>query len=148
MAAQVTPEATGPNGVVLGLGGCVDYELRVSGAGLTELVDQYGIAPDDLVRPSGISSERDLVVSILGYLADGAGGEHYVASLDVLDAFADRFDPRITLGGTSVRAGLAMGRLGVPSPLHLVCFNEHFAGCCRPTSRTSRPDTTTRSSRI
>src|SRR6478752_3451329 len=127
MASKVAPQATGAGKPVLGLGGCIDYELRISGSGLTELVDRYRITPDELAGPMRISTERDLVVSILGYLARGAGGEHHVESLDMLEGFATRFDHRIALGGTSVRAGLAMSRLGVPSRLHLVCFNEHFA---------------------
>ena len=132
MTSQVAPGRNGAGEPVLGLGGCVDYELRVSGSELTQLVDRYGITPDELDRPVRISTERDLVVSILGYLARGGGGEHHVDSLDVLEAFATRFDHRITLGGTSVRAGLAMSRLGVPSRLHLVCFNEHFARLLPP----------------
>lgn len=115
-----------PGRVVLGLGGCVDYELRLSGAALQPLVQRFRITAAEVAAPRSIESERDLVISILGYLALGAGGEHHVSSLDVLTAFAQRFDTRIALGGTSVRAGLMMSRLGVPAVLHLVCFNEHF----------------------
>src|SRR6185312_14679794 len=41
-------------------------------------------------------------------------------------AFANRFPFAETLGGTSVRAGLLMSRLGVPSTLHLVSVNDTF----------------------
>lgn len=111
---------------VLGLGGGVDYEITVSGGVLAELVDHYEIRRAELTSSAPVITERDLIVSILGYVARGGGGEHFVASPDVLESFAQRFPRRTTLGGTSVRAGITMSRLGVPSTLHLVSFNDHF----------------------
>jgi len=110
--------------VVLGLGGCVDYELKLTAGVLERLVAEYGIGAAELAAPVPVSGERDLVVSILGYVARGGGGEHYVASAPALATFAGRFPHRTTLGGTSVRAGLVMDRLGVPSTLHLVSVND------------------------
>jgi ADP-dependent phosphofructokinase/glucokinase len=141
--------------VVLGLGGCVDYELKLTADVLSRLAEDYGIRSAELTSPavagerdralsvaassavagerdlavsvaasSAICGERDLVVSILGYVARGGGGEHFVTSAPALAAFADRFPHRATLGGTSVRAGLLMSRLGVPSTLHLVSVND------------------------
>ncbi|WP_433183228.1 ADP-dependent glucokinase/phosphofructokinase [Actinoallomurus sp. CA-150999] len=112
--------------VVLGLGGCVDYELKPTAGVLEELVAEYGIVAEELTSPAAVTSERDLVVSILGYVARGAGGEHFVASAPALSTFASRFPHRETLGGTSVRAGILMSRLGVPSTLHLVSVNDTF----------------------
>ena len=108
--------------VVLGLGGCVDYELTLSADVLQRLVLEYGIGAGE--ETATVTSERELVVSILGYVARGAGGEHFVASAPALAGFADRFPHRTTLGGTSVRAGILMSRLGVPSTLHLVSVND------------------------
>jgi ADP-dependent phosphofructokinase/glucokinase len=110
--------------VLLGLGGCVDYELTLTAEALSRLVAEHGIA--NLTAPTTVDSERDLVVSILGYVARGGGGEHFVASAPALSQFADRFPHKETLGGTSVRAGLLMSRLGVPSTLHLVTVNDTF----------------------
>src|SRR5690242_13738920 len=110
--------------VLLGLGGCVDYELTVTADVLDQLVTGYGIVAAELTAPPAVTSERDLVVSILGYVARGAGGEHFVASARALSTFANRFPHRETLGGTSVRAGILMSRLGVPSTLHLVSVND------------------------
>jgi ADP-dependent phosphofructokinase/glucokinase len=110
--------------VLLGLGGCVDYELTVAAGVMQQLVADYGIVAAELTAPAAVNSERDLVVSILGYVAQGAGGEHFVASAPALSTFANRFPHRETLGGTSVRAGLLMSRLGVPSTLHLVSVND------------------------
>lgn len=109
---------------MLGLGGCVDYELKVSAPALEQLIDEYQIHEIDLIQTETIDSDRDLVISILCFLRRGEGGERYVASAEALETFAARFPHRITLGGTSVRAGLAMSRLGVPSMLHLVSMNS------------------------
>ncbi|MFG1951659.1 ADP-dependent glucokinase/phosphofructokinase [Micromonospora sp. NPDC048830] len=112
--------------VLLGLGGCVDYELKLTAGVLEQLVAEYGIVAAELTSPAAVTSERDLVVSILGYVARGGGGEHFVASAPALSTFANRFPYRETLGGTSVRAGILMSRLGVPSTLHLVSVNDTF----------------------
>jgi ADP-dependent phosphofructokinase/glucokinase len=110
--------------VVLGLGGCVDYELKLTADVLEQLTTAYGIGVAELTSPGAVTSERDLVVSILGYVARGGGGEHFVASAPALEAFAGRFRHRATLGGTSVRAGLLLSRLGIASTLHLVSVND------------------------
>jgi ADP-dependent phosphofructokinase/glucokinase len=110
--------------VLLGLGGCVDYELTLTADVLEELVAGYRVRAAELTSPAPVASERDLVVSILGYVARGGGGEHFVASTAALQSFADRFPHRAALGGTSVRAGVLMSRLGVPSTLHLVSVND------------------------
>lgn len=38
--------------VVLGLGGCVDYEIRLTSAGLERLVDEYGVLAAELDAPA------------------------------------------------------------------------------------------------
>src|SRR4051794_2407046 len=119
--------------VVLGLGGCVDYEVTLTADVLEKLVADYGIRAGELTPPATVASERDLVVSILGYVARGRGGEHFIASAPALQAFADRFPGRSALGGTSVRAGLAMDRLGVPPTLHLVSVNDVVRRLLPPT---------------
>ena len=110
--------------VVLGLGGCVDHELKLTAGVLEKLVTEFGIRAAELTSPGEVTSERDLVVSILSYVARGGGGEHFIASAAALESFAGRFPHRTTIGGTSVRAGIVMDRLGVPSTLHLVTVND------------------------
>jgi ADP-dependent phosphofructokinase/glucokinase len=110
--------------VVLGLGGGVDYELKLSAPTLEQLVGEYQIRDAELTSSAAVTNERELVISILTYIKNGGGGEHFVASSDALRAFAVRFPTRATLGGTSVRAAIAMSRLGVPSTLHLVSLND------------------------
>lgn len=110
---------------VLGLGGTVDYEIVWDTATLQALVDELGVTPADLDLHHPVRTERDLVVSIASFVAAGVGGERFVASSDVIDAFAARFATAITLGGTGVRAGIAMAAFGLPSTVHLVSIDDH-----------------------
>jgi ADP-dependent phosphofructokinase/glucokinase len=110
---------------VLGLGGTVDYEIVWHTATLQALVDELGLTAADLDLHRPVRTERDLVISIASFLAAGAGGERFVASSAVIDAFAARFATAITLGGTGVRAGLAMAAFGLPSTVHLVSIDDH-----------------------
>jgi ADP-dependent phosphofructokinase/glucokinase len=111
--------------VLLGLGGCVDYELRLSSSTLQKLVAEYEIWDSELALSAPVTDERSLIISVLAHMKHGAGGEHFVTSSETLRRFASRFPTRISLGGTSVRAALAMSRLGVPCTLHLVSLNDH-----------------------
>jgi sugar/nucleoside kinase (ribokinase family) len=111
--------------VVLGLGGCVDYELRLSSSTLQHLAIEYQIRDRELDLSVPVTDERNLLISVLAHMKRGAGGEHFAASLETLRGFASRFPGRTSLGGTSVRAALAMSRLGVPCTLHLVSTNDH-----------------------
>lgn len=119
---------------VLGLGGTVDYEVDWDSSVLERLAIEYGVTASELTIAHPIASERDLVVSALAFLQAGAGGERFVASSGIVETFAARFPRRITLGGTGVRAALAMRVLGVTSTLHLVSIDDHVrrllpAGC-------------------
>lgn len=111
--------------LVLGLGGTVDYEIAWDPSVIEKLVAEYSIHESDLRTSISVESERDLVVSILAFLKDGVGGERFVASSDIVETFAARFDKRITLGGTCVRAALAIRTLGVTSTVHLVSIDDH-----------------------
>lgn len=110
--------------VVLGLGGCVDFELKLAAPVMGRLIEEYRIRAAELTSAVTVTDERGLVISILTYLRHGGGGEHFVASPESLTMFAKRFPTRTTLGGTSVRAAREMSRLGVPSTLHLVSTND------------------------
>jgi hypothetical protein len=112
--------------LVLGLGGSVDYEIAWSSQVIEDLIASYDIRTEELGNTTPIVDERSLVLSVLGYFRRGTGGERHVASANALETFASRFPHKVTLGGTGVRAGLALARLGMPSTLHLVSVNEHF----------------------
>ncbi|GHH74994.1 ADP-dependent glucokinase/phosphofructokinase [Promicromonospora soli] len=111
--------------IVLGLGGTVDYELAWDAGVIASFASHHGIVASELDAAIPVVDERSLVVSILGYLKDGVGGERFVGSPEILDAFAARFDTRVTLGGTCVRAAIAMRSLGVDSLVHLVSIDDH-----------------------
>ena len=110
---------------MLGLGGCIDYELKLSSSTLQQLVAEHEIRDRELTLSVPVTDERSLIISLLAHMKRGAGGEYFAASSEALRGFADRFPRRISLGGTSVRAALAMSRLGVPCTLHLVSVNDH-----------------------
>ena len=118
------PAGTRSRRVVLGLGGTVDHEVAWDSRILEDLIERHGIRSMDLDAPGPIVNERDLVVSVLALLRQGVGGERFVATSDVITQFSSRFDTRITLGGTSVRAAIAMSAVGVASTLHLVSMND------------------------
>jgi ADP-dependent phosphofructokinase/glucokinase len=108
----------------LGFGNNVDFELVWDSAVLERLVVEHDVRDEDLDRPGRIESERDLIISILGFVRSGRGGERFISSPTVVDEFAKHFDKRVSLGGTSVRAAIAMRRIGYPAVLHLVTIND------------------------
>ncbi len=111
--------------IALGLGDNIDYEIVWDSGVLEKLAAGYGIHDEELSADIEITCERDLVVSILGFLKSGAGGERFVSSPEIIESFARNFENKITLGGTSVRAAIAMRKLGYTSALHLVTINDH-----------------------
>ena len=111
--------------IALGLGDNTDYEIVWNSEVFEDLIRRHGIHASELAIDKPITSERDLVVSILGFLQAGTGGERHVAASAIVEEFARNFAMKITLGGTSVRAAIAMRKLGYTSALHLVTINEH-----------------------
>lgn len=118
-------ESTNADLLVLGLGGTVDYEISWDNRIVEELVDLYKIGLQDLTKSEAISSERELVCTVLSYMANSSGGETQVTDPRVVKGFSDRFEKRITLGGTGVRAALAMQGFGVAATQHLVSIDEN-----------------------
>jgi sugar/nucleoside kinase (ribokinase family) len=111
--------------IVLGLGGTVDYEVRWDPGVLESLVREYGISRDELSTTITVDDERALVVVVLAFLETGAGGERFVESSAIVEQFAARFPTAVTLGGTGVRAGIVLDRLGIPSVQHLVSIDDN-----------------------
>jgi ADP-dependent phosphofructokinase/glucokinase len=110
--------------VVLGFGAAVDREIRWDSDVLGHLARRHGIGPAELACAGPIRTERDLVVSILGFVARGAGGERRVEDPQVITRFCDRFSSVTSLGGTCVRAAAAMQRLDQGATVHLVHVDE------------------------
>ena len=61
--------------IVLGLGDNVDYEIEWDSSVFERLIDEFGVADSELSTDKPISSTRDLLVSILGFLkSENRGG--------------------------------------------------------------------------
>lgn len=111
--------------IILGLGNNIDYEIVWHSQVFENLIVKYAIRDEELSTDIAVKSERDLIVSILGFLKFEKGGERFVSSVDIIETFAKNFENRITLGGTSVRAAIAMRKLGYTAALHLVTLNDY-----------------------
>lgn len=111
--------------LVLGLGGTVDYELRWDAGTLEDLAAEHAVHRGELTGSAPIVDERSLLVAVLAFVSQGVGAERFVASSEIVERFASRFAHDITLGGTGVRAGLVLDRLGIPSVQHLVSIDDN-----------------------
>ena len=57
--------------IVLGLGDNIDYEIEWDSSVFERLIGEFGVSDSELRTDKPISSTRDLVVSILGFLKSG-----------------------------------------------------------------------------
>ena len=110
--------------IALGFCNNVDYEIEWKAEILEDLVRLYRICAEELDTGGTIATERDLVVSILSYMKAAEGGERFVAASEIIEQFSARFAKKITLGGTSVRAAIAMRKFGHRPVLHLITQND------------------------
>lgn len=120
--------------IVLGLGNTVDYELQWDSGVLERLILEYGIRSDEIRDFDSVHSEREMILSVLHFFRDSTGGERFVADPSVIRQFAGRFRTKTALGGTPVRAALAMEKVGCSAFLHLTVMDEWVrrllpAGC-------------------
>jgi len=132
--------------IALGFCNNVDYEIIWDADIIADLTLRHRIGAGEPDSRITIQTERDLIVSILGFMGAGEGGERFVSGSDIIERLAARFEKKVTLGGTSVRAAIAMQKLGYASTLHLITQNEDVRrllppGCpyvcsgCQPTPR-------------
>ncbi len=111
--------------IALGFCNNVDYEIVWDAEALEELITVYEVSAAEIGSQGAINSERQLLISILGFMTAAGGGERFVSSSGIIERFAARFQKKITLGGTSVRAAIAMRKLGYTAALHLITMNSH-----------------------
>jgi sugar/nucleoside kinase (ribokinase family) len=121
--------------IALGFGNNIDYELAWDSQIINDLVAEYDIREEELQADISISNVRELLISILVFLLESAGGERRVICPRVIPEFASRFPFRVTLGGTAVRAALAMNKLGYNAALHLVTMNDDVRALLPPDCR-------------
>lgn len=110
--------------VALGLGNNVDYEIVWDTQVIRDLSEQYGVVEADVHEYAEIGDERDLVCSILHHLRTGTGREIFIRSSEIVEKFSARFIKKTTMGGTGIRAALAMQCMGAKCALHLVTIND------------------------
>jgi ADP-dependent phosphofructokinase/glucokinase len=121
--------------IVLGLGDNIDYEIRWNSGVIEGMIRDYGLSASELEPDIEIDTSRKLLASILGFVRQNAGGERFVRTPDIIENFAGNFEKKITLGGTGVRAAIAMRKLGHTSTVHLVTMNEHVERILPPDCR-------------
>lgn len=101
--------------VVLGMIVTIDEELIWDEGVVDALIAETGVRPDDLFERGQLDGLHAMVATLITHLASGSGAEHYVTTPEPLLELATRFSSRRTLGGTGVRAGLALAALGTAS---------------------------------
>lgn len=111
--------------IVLGLGGTVDYEIKWDNSVFQGLIDSFQIRLSEIATSEVITTERELVCNILAYLKNSAGGERQLDNSEIVKIFSNRFEKKITLGGTGVRAAICMRKFGITSTLHLVSIDDY-----------------------
>lgn len=112
--------------IALGFQNTVDFELAWEPHTLEQLIEQHGIGKQDIRCDIPIQTERDLLLVLLSYMMAGTGSERTVRSSEVTRGFASHFSYQVTLGGTAIRAAIAMSQIGVPSTVHACSLNRHF----------------------
>lgn len=113
-----------PEKIVLGLGGTVDYEVQWVPSVLESLAKEWDIRLAELTDLPEITTERDLLLSIISFINRGIGGERYVVDPAIIASLATRLPYTVTLGGTPVRAALVMSVREVLATVHLVSTND------------------------
>lgn len=120
--------------IALGFHTCVDYEIIWDSLVFENAIEEFDIRNEELLQiNTQPNSERGLWVSCLAYIKAGIGGEIVPQTTEICNRFATRFKYRITLGGTSTRAAIAMDKIGYSSIIQMCCFNEYVRRLLPPT---------------
>lgn len=117
-------KSTMNNNISLGFGNNTDYELKWDSSIIEKAIIEMKIYKKDIKKKHLLSTERDIMISLLYFLSEEIGGECTLEDTSVLQSFAERFEFKITIGGTCPRAAIAMNILDYKSYLHLVVMNN------------------------
>lgn len=113
------------NGLVLGLGNNIDYEFEWAGLDFQSRIDSFGIEFREIQSvPHVVRSERELVIAVLNRIYADGGGEFFLESPSLASEFAPGAPKKITMGGTGIRAAIALDRIGIASTAHFVTMND------------------------
>lgn len=111
--------------IAFGFGNTVDYELKWSTEVMNKLIKVNNISFSDLKIYDLLDSERKILISILYCMDKGIGIHLPITSNKLLEDFSNNFENDITLGGTGVRAAIALSKIGVNSFVHLSQTNKY-----------------------
>lgn len=111
--------------IAMGFHTCVDYELIWDTQVVEEQIRAFDIHASELRTDAKVDSERAIWVIALAYFKEGIGGEMVPDSSEDCERFADRFQYKITLGGTPTRAAIVLNQLGYSTVLQTSCYNKH-----------------------
>ena len=114
--------------IAVGFQNTVDFELEWNTPVIEKLVKQYHIRNAEIENRHPIASERDLILTLLYHMKNGSGSECLAVQSSITRRFAAHFPYTITLGGTAVRAAIAIDKLGLGSlvTVHACSLNQHF----------------------
>lgn len=104
----------------------VDFELKWNTDILESLIKHHHIYLPEIQKHLPIRSERELIITLLRHMIDGDGSECLAVSSQITRSFASHFPYDITLGGTAVRAAMAIEKIGYRSSIHACSLNHHF----------------------
>ena len=110
--------------VAFGFTNTTDYEMKWDSSYLESLACHYQLTLNHIIDHKRIGTMQELLGSIFFHFSQGTGCGMYVESQKLIDQVLSGGQSRVTLGGTAVRAALALNRLGCPSLVHLVSQNE------------------------
>lgn len=110
--------------IALGAHVCVDWECIWDEEIFCSLIREYGIFQKEIRACERISTERELLISILNLMYQGAGGELFPENTNAVEALAGRFSYKTTLGGTATRAAILLANLGKSSVLQMCTDNS------------------------
>ncbi len=111
--------------IAMGFHTCVDYELIWDTEAVEQVIREFDIHAEELRTDMEVHSERSAWVFCLSHLKAGIGGEIVPDDEQSVINFANRFDYKVTLGGTATRAAIVLDRLGYGTILQTSCWNEH-----------------------
>ena len=114
------------NYIAAGFQNTVDFELIWDTSVLETLITHYKIVSSEIDTEREICSERDLLIVLLSHMITGSGSECLASSSRITRAFASHFRYNITLGGTAIRAAMAVEKIGYRSTVHACSLNRHF----------------------
>lgn len=112
--------------IAAGFQNTVDFELEWDQQCLEKAIQQHGIRREEIGIVLPIESERDLLRTLLYHMEHNTGSECLATSSRITRGFAQRFNYQITLGGTAVRAAMALEKIGYRSVIHACSRNKHF----------------------